>query len=223
MNTNLKVLPFVPKFVEHKIASSETEAITAIMFEYLMAGNGVFIRAKRREFSVCLPVCCEPIKGLPEVKSGIVWHKPKIPNHIWRQILENARTGSDSIQFREDVYVVFWHEASGQWCWKNIGKERQWARTIADDSQAEYSEACIELHTHPDGVIHFSRADDKDESGKFRIFGILIDIHSPRPKIRFRCGVYDYFAQIPAVYISEMPDDFLDLNNVELSIRKGAI
>jgi PRTRC genetic system protein A len=221
MNTNLKVLTFVPKFVEHKIASSDTEAISAVMFEYLMAGNGLFIRAKRREFSVCLPVCREPINGLPSVQSGIVWHKPKIPEFIWREILENARSGSDSIQFREDVYIVFWHEASCQWHWKNIGKERSWARTIADDRFPEYGEACIDLHTHPGGTIHFSPADDRDESGKFRIFGILIDIHSPNPKVRFRCGVYDYFAQIPADFISEMPEGFLDLNKVELSIKKA--
>jgi len=218
---NLKVLSFVPKFVEHKIASSETEAITAIMFEYLLAGNGVFIRAKRREFSVCLPVCRAPVKGLPEAKSGIVWHKPRIPGYIWQQILENARIGSDSIQFREDVFVIFWHELTSQWCWKNIGKDRQWARAIADDSQAEYRDACIELHTHPPGAAHFSSADDRDEQGKFRLFGILIDVHTPNPKIRFRCGVYDYFAQIPADYISEVPEGFLDLNKFEQSIRKS--
>ena len=193
------------------------------MFEYLMAGNGLFIRAKRREFSVCLPVCRAPVKGLPSVQSGIVWHKPKIPGCIWREILQNARADSDFNQFREDVYIVFWHESIGQWCWKNIGKERNRASAIADDTRAEYGEACIELHTHPDGAFHFSRADDKDESGKFRIFGILIDIHSLNPKIRFRCGVYDYFAQIPADYISEMPVDFLDLNTIEQSIKKNAI
>lgn len=218
--SNLKVLPFVPKFVEHKIASHETEAITAAMFEYLLAGNGLFIRAKRREFSVCLPVCREPVKGLPEAKSGVVWHKPRIPGYIWHEILENARLDSDSIQFREDVYTVFWNEATSKWWWKSIGTERGWARTLADDSQKEYGEACIELHTHPDGIIHFSQADDRDESGKFRIFGILVDVHSANPKIRFRCGVYDYFAQIPADYISELPPNFLDLNRFEQSIKR---
>lgn len=220
---NLKVIPFVPKFVEHKIASSETEAITAAMYEYLLAGNGLFIRAKRREFSVCLPVCREPVKGLPDVKSGIVWHKPQIPDFIWTQILENARAGSDSIQFREEVYIVFWNETTSGWDWKNIGQERKWASTIADDSLSEYGNACLELHTHPDGAVHFSRADDRDESGKFRLFGILIDVHSPKPKIRFRCGVYDYFAQIPADYISELPPDFLDLNKFEQSVRPAAL
>ena len=220
MKMNLRVLPFVRKFVEHKIASADSEAITAVMFEYLLAGNGLFIRAKRREFSVCLPVCREPIKGLPEAASGIVWHKPRIPGEIWRQILENARAGCrDSASFREDVYVVFWAEASGEWRWRNIGRERSRASTIADDTLAEYNEAAIELHTHPPGATHFSQSDDLDESGKFRIFGIITDVHTPNPKIRFRCGVYDYFAQIPADYISEMPPGIIDLNKVEQTIR----
>ena len=217
---NLKVLPLDRKFVEHKIASAESESVTAIMFEYLMAGNGLFIRARRREFSVCLPLCREAIKGLPSVTSGIVWHKPKIPSSIWQQILENARWANDFTEFKEDVYVVFWLEAISEWRWKKISKERQRAATIADDTLQEYGEACIELHTHPDGAIHFSLSDDRDESGKFRIFGILTDVHSTLPKIRFRCGVYDYFAQIPADYVSEMPHGILDLNKVEQAIRK---
>ena len=222
MEKSLNRITRLPKFVEHKIASATTDDITAVMFEYILAGNGLFIRAKRREFSVCLPVCRASVKGLPEVKSGIVWHKPRIPGYIWLQILENARQGSDPGYFREDVYVVFWHESQGKWRWKNIGKERGWARALADDSLSEYREACIELHTHPEGVIHFSKSDDRDEKGKFRIFGILIDVHTSNPKIRFRCGVYDYFAQIPAGYISELPESLLDLNKYEQSLKKSA-
>lgn len=201
------------KFVEYKIATSKSEAITAIKFEYLLAAGGLFIRAKRREFSVCLPLCSSlRVKGLPEVASKIVWHKPKIPAFVWREILENARRANDFTEFKEDVFVIFWVEAEGVWKWRKISKERKWAATIADDILPEYAEACIELHTHPEGAYHFSRADDRDETGKFRIFGILINVHSNTPKIRFRSGVYEYFVPIPASYVSEMPAEIVDLN-----------
>ena len=216
---NLNVLPNARKFVGHKISSADAEEVTAVMFEYLMAGNGLFVRAKRREFSVCLSLCRQVVKGLPEAKSGIVWHKTRIPSRIWQEILADARFRNDFSDFKEDVFVVFWHEKSGEWRWKRISRERQRASTIADDSVEEYGEACIELHTHPDGAIHFSRADDEDESGKFRIFGILTDIHSSLPKIRFRCGVYDHFIQIPADFVSEMPPEFVDLNKIDQTIR----
>lgn len=221
MNEKFSSLVTLPKFVEHKIASSETEAVTAVMYEYLMAAGGVFIRAKRREFTACLPLCERKINGLPEVAGGIVWHKPKISSLLWQHILEHARANSNAGgDFREDVYVIFWNKNFGDWSWKAISRERSLASTLAEDRLAEYGEACIELHTHPPGAIHFSGADDRDESGKFRIFGILIDVHAPKPMIRFRCGIYDFFALIPVAYISEMPDELIDLNAVEMRLRK---
>ena len=105
------------------------------------------------------------------------------------------------MEFKEDVYVIYWHKSEGAWRWKNVSRERRWAATIADDSLKEYGEACIELHSHPPGAIHFSRVDDLDESGKFRIFAILVDIHD-NPQIHFRCGIYDKFFQIPAAWVS---------------------
>ena len=82
---NLIKLPALPKFIEHKIASAETESVTAVMYEYLMAAGGVFILAKRREFTACLPLCEKKINSLPEVTSGIIWHKPKISSLLWFQ------------------------------------------------------------------------------------------------------------------------------------------
>ncbi|MCB1025207.1 MAG: hypothetical protein KDB79_12500 [Acidobacteria bacterium] len=185
-----------------------------------MAGNGLFVRAKRREFSVCLSLCRKIVKGLPEVESRIVWHKPRISSSIWQEILADACFRNDFTDFKEDVFVVVWHEEIGEWHWKRISRERQRASTIADDTLEEYTNACIELHTHPEGAIHFSRADNNDEKGKFRIFGILTDIHSNLPKIRFRCGVYDHFIEIPTDFVSEMPPEFVDLNKIEQTIRK---
>lgn len=221
MNGNLGSLITLPKFIEHKIASFDTEAVTAVMYEYLMAAGGVFIRAKRREFTVCLPLCERKINGLPEVQGGIIWHKPKISSRLWQHILEHARANSGAGgDFREDVYVVYWNENVGDWVWKPVSRERSLAATLAEDRFKEYGEACIELHTHPPSAIHFSGADDRDESGKFRIFGILIDVHAPNPMIRFRCGIYDFFAPIPADYVSETPNEFIDLNQVETRLRK---
>lgn len=220
MNEKFNGLIALPKLVQHKIASAETESVTAAMYEYLMAAGGVFVRAKRREFTACLPFCEKKINGLPEVCSGIKWHKPKIPRRLWQEILENARAGSDPKNFKEDFYAIFWNDSRNDWEWAAISRERSLASTIADDKKAEYAAACIELHTHPPGAIHFSAADNRDERGKFRIFGILIDVHSATPKIRFRCGIYDFFASVPASYVSEMPAEIIDLNAVEARLRK---
>lgn len=219
---NLIELPVLPVFVEHKIASAtNTEDVSAVLYEYLLAGNGLFVRAKRCEFAACLPVYERTIRDLPDAKAGIFWRKPEISRSVWQQILSDARFRSDFEEFKEDVYVVFWDEKTAEWRWSAISRERQRASTIADDTREEYGKACLELHTHPPGAFHFSLADDRDEQGKFRIFGILIDIHSATPKIRFRCGIYDFFSQIPADWVGEMPGEIIDLNRVDANLKKA--
>ena len=209
---NLRLLSF-PKFLDHKLASGTSEPITASKLEYLFAGNGVFVRARRREFSVSLPVAACRIQGLPLISGEIVWHKPEIPSRIWLEILENARADSDQGVFREQVYLICWHDELRSWIWRKAGRERGYAFTIADDRLPEYSEACLEVHTHPAGAENFSTADDRDEEGKFRIFGIIVNPAGGIPKIRFRCGVYDHFIEIPGKLVSQLPSCFADLNS----------
>jgi proteasome lid subunit RPN8/RPN11 len=210
----------LPKFVEHKIAENANEPITAALYEYVTAGNGLLLRAERSEFAVSLPLLEHSIRGLPDVATGIFWKKPRIASALWQEILADARARSEAGEFKEDVYVVFWDDLNETWRWKCVSRERRFAATIADDAQAEYGKACLELHTHPPGAIRFSQADDRDESDKFRIFGILIDVHADAPKVRFRCGVYDFFKQIPAAWVGEMPAEFIDLNQIDLKLKE---
>lgn len=215
MPANLIVLP---KLVEHRIAMSENDEIEAALFEYLLAGNGLFVRARRREFSVTLPLCREKVSGLPNASAGIVWNKPKVPSALWRAILHHGQQTQSSASFKEEIYLIYWSDILSQWKCRASGRERSWASTLADDSLAEYTECCIELHTHPPGALSFSVADDRDELGKFRIFAILIDAFG-KPKIRFRCGVYDHLIPIPAAWIGEMPDELADLTEIDALVE----
>jgi hypothetical protein len=210
--------PEIPEFIGHRIkGKSEPENKSAIFYEYIFAGNGVFVRAEREEFIALLPVCGLEIKGLEEEKpAGLVWKKKRIESGLWREILEAARTesGASEMNFREEVFAIFRDEKDKGWSWRRIGRDRRRSAAIADDSLPEYTRAAVEIHTHPPGAYHFSPADDRDESGKFRIFGILTDIHQ-RPKVRFRCGIYNHFVEIPARAVGEMPDGLVDLIEVE--------
>ena len=209
---------FSTEFIGHRIANERWDPIRAVLYEYVLAGNGLILRAQRDEFSVSLPLSHREIKGLPEVFVGIKWHRPRIRADIWEEILLHARLSSGASGFKEDVYLIYWDKPLESWRWRPAGRRRSWASTIADDRLPEYGEACIELHTHPPGALNFSKADDADESGKFRIFGILIDVHD-EPKIRFRCGVYDHLIQIPSSWIGRLPQGIVDLNEIEALLQ----
>lgn len=207
-----------PKLVGHRIAASENDPIDSGLFEYLLAGNGLFVRAKRNEFVVSLPLTVQKVLGLPRASIGISWTKPRIAPSLWQEILSHARKENSSSSFKEEVYLVYWDKVISEWNWKASGREQTWASTVADDSLPEYADSCIELHTHPPGALNFSLADDRDELGKFRIFAILIDVHD-KPKIRFRCGVYEHLVPIPAAWIGEMPDGIIDLNEIDALVE----
>ena len=203
-----------PNLVGHRIAASDNDPIEAALYEYLLAGNGLFLRAKRREFAVTLPLSIQKIAGLPNQTVGIYWTKSRIPASLWCEILRHGQQTHPSSSFKEEVYLIYWDRLLNAWRWRASGRESNWVSTIADDSLPEYAECCIELHTHPPGALNFSSADDRDELGKFRIFAILIDVHD-KPKIRFRCGVYEHLVPIPAAWVGEMPDGIIDLNEID--------
>lgn len=208
-----------PKLVGHRIAASEHDLIDAALYEYLLSGAGLFVRAKRREFAVSLPLSLQKIWGLPNTQIGVSWNRPRIPESLWRGILQHARNKDTSLEFKEEVYLIYWDDLQQGWNWRAAGRNSSSVMTIADDSLHEYAECCIELHTHPPGALNFSRADDRDELGKFRIFAILIDVHD-KPKIRFRCGVYEHLIPIPAGWVGEMPEGIIDLNEIDALVER---
>lgn len=215
MSSNLFALP---KLVGHRIAASENDPIDAALFEYLLAGNGLFVRAKRSEFAVSLPLSRQKVIGLPNTRTGISWKRPRIAASLWHEILSHAQNEHTSSSFKEEVYLIYWNRLREAWQWRASGRKNTWASTVANDTLPEYADCCIELHTHPPGALNFSGADDRDELGKFRIFAILIDVHD-KPKIRFRCGVYEHLVQIPSVWVGEMPQGIIDLNEIDALVE----
>jgi hypothetical protein len=137
---------------------------------------------------------------------------------LWQEVLRHGQQTHTSSNFKEEVYLIYWDGVLSEWQWRASGRESNWASTIADDTLPEYADCCIELHTHPPGALNFSRVDDRDELGKFRIFAILIDVHG-KPKMRFRCGVYDHLVPIPALWVGEMPEGIIDLDEIDTLVE----
>ncbi len=208
-----------PPFIGHRIAKERFDPIEAVLYEYVLAGNGVLLRAQREEFTVSVPLVYKEIKGLPSAFVGIEWHRPRVPRRIWDEICLHARFSNSKERFREELYLIYWDNDRSAWQWSASSRDRTYTSTIADDRRPEYSEACIEVHTHPPGAYQFSSADDRDESGKFRIFGIIADVHN-QPKIRFRCGIYDHLIPIPFSWVGHLPSGVVDLNEVEALLQK---
>lgn len=203
----------IPQLVERKFLFAPDQPITAPLYEIVIAQNGVFKRASRREMNAVIELSAFTVK-IPElaVEKARVELVEMIPANIFEEILAHAQSSTDEANFTENLYAICWNEQRMDYFWKEISRHRSFASTIACDDDPVYQTAVLEIHTHPPHCLQFSGQDDRDESGKFRLFGILVDIHSRNPAIRLRLGIYDSFWEIPIETITDTtPENLTDL------------
>lgn len=203
----------IPQLVERKFLRSTDQPITAPLYEIVIARNGVFKRAKRWEMTASVELSSFSVQ-IPELAVGfaLVQLTEKIPALIFEEILAHAQNSTDAANFTENLYAVCWNEKESNYFWEEISLSRNFGSTLARDDSPAYQNAILEIHTHPPNCRNFSGQDNLDESGKFRLFGILVDIHSAKPLIRLRVGVYDSFWEIPVETVSAtQPENLADL------------
>ena len=112
------------EFIGHRIAKERFETVAAILYEYLLAGNGVLLRAQREEFTVSVPWVFREIKGLPTAFVGIRWQTPNVPSRVWDEICKHARIANSKENFREELYLIHWDRGSESWQRCTSGRDR---------------------------------------------------------------------------------------------------
>ncbi len=203
--------------------------IEASLYEYVLAGNGIFIRGARREFQTqfCIQPC--QVRGLPELETYLEMKTPRVPREIVLNMLNRARAARDAKeQPCEIVFHLEFTEAGSWQCHVPEQTQSPMRAKPSDDSPASsYARACIEVHSHVDAGTtiarcvrseqrikdvpahaRFSSMDDEDETG-FRLYAVLGCI-STTPVIRVRVGLYGYRQDIPANWVFDLPREIGD-------------
>jgi len=200
-------------FVHYLLATAaELPPISAPLYEYVFAGNGVFKRAVRKEMSAMIPVSECTIRGLAPVRLELSTLFGKVPELIVQQILEAACEAA-----RQELEVLFHLSfVDGKWQLEVPLQIQRYASVepIEKGAGSSYERAIIEIHSHHRMAARFSPDDDRDECG-FRIYGVIGNLN-PRsahwPKINFRVGVYGNWWPLSANRIIEMPVELIDCN-----------
>ncbi|PHJ69217.1 hypothetical protein VF14_03575 [Nostoc linckia z18] len=181
-------------------ATDELPPITAQLYEYIFAANGVFIRAKRSFMEAMWPIGECEIRGLAEVEAYLRWEGEQIPFSFLNQMLVDAQSTHN------EVLWYLWQETD--WL---MSKPEQLASPHSVTPvyhslvNTDYEKALVEVHSHGDMRPFFSSQDNADEQG-FRIYAVLGCVRS-RPAISVRIGLAGYFCPIPAYMV------FADFNN----------
>lgn len=181
------------------------------MYEYVVAGNGIFVRARRADLEAMIPVSRSIlVKGLEPV-TPYVRLQSKVPAALVRKAL----LWSVEALPKEVLFWFAFDAANNTW---TICKPKQYqTRTSVkpmDPYDAFGSQALIDLHSHNTMSPFFSSQDNRDETG-FRIYAVIgsIDIHCDiPPAIQVRVGIYGHFWTIPAAQVFNLPVALQDVN-----------
>ena len=184
--------------------------IQAALYEYILAGNGIFIRGARREFQA--QFCIEPceIRGLANLEASLQLNAPHVPREIVTEMLLRACMARDANG--RPCEILFHLELDEARVWHCLvpsqAQETARAKPADDSPSSSYARACIEVHSHVDMCARFSSLDDQDEVG-FRVYAILGCI-STRAVMRVRVGMYGYRCDIPASWAFDLPPEIGD-------------
>ncbi|MCL4488365.1 MAG: hypothetical protein M1570_09585 [Chloroflexi bacterium] len=189
--------------------------IEAGLFEYVLAGSGVFVRGERRELSALLPIASCEIRGLAELEPDVELRVTRVSQEQVQWMLEQDRRAQDSTGRPTEIIFHLSVDDAGIW---NVETPEQLqgparAKPLDDSGASSYARAFVEVHSHVNMSAQFSGTDDGDEIG-FRVYAVLGRIFTA-PEMRVRVGLYGYRWEIPATEIFDLPPEISDANDVE--------
>lgn len=156
------------------------------MYQYVVAANGLFIRAEDSRIEACVMIAPARLHGLAEIEPYARLKVEHVPGVWLWSILRSAITHMPN----EAMYQF---SRSGQ-AWRCLMPAQ--SRTPTAVMFNEDGQSVIDLHSHNSMPAFFSATDDGDEGG-LRFYAVIGRLDA-QPEIRVRAGVYGHHWDVPA-------------------------
>ncbi|MGV0976384.1 MAG: Mov34/MPN/PAD-1 family protein [Azonexus sp.] len=182
-------------------------AIGNVMYQYVVAANGLFIRAEDTRLEALVKIAPVRLVGLVDLVEGANLKIDRVPGVWLRSVLASARR-------RMPLEAMYQFHYSGDqtravthtWrCSSPAQTATPTALRFDDDGLA-----VVDLHSHNSMPAFFSSTDDADEQG-LRFYCVIGRIDTDQPEIRCRVGVYGHFLDVSAETIFDDLGPFVDL------------
>ncbi len=173
--------------VGYLLSSSPGIGSRTSYYDYVFAGNGVFVQAEGNHLSGRATVAEACIRGLPDLHPVLELKHGRIP----APLLDLA-AGIMMAQSEREVYVgIGWRDWSARY--KLYLPEQE-----GTPGRVQYAcgqDIVLDLHSHPGMRARFSGTDDRDEQS-LRLYGVVGWEHGGRSEIALRLGVYGYWCPL---------------------------
>lgn len=174
--------------VEYLIARDGLPPRRGLAYDYVLAGDGLYLVAENRYLDVRVPVAAATVRGLPPIYPAFTLRPGRLPQAIWELIVEEARTQGQSGQ---EVLLAVTHDETAGY---RLARPPQ----VVGPLQVVYqplSDLVLEIHSHHRYAARFSGIDDADEQ-RLCVYGVLGRLDRDRPEVALRVGAYGYFLPV---------------------------
>lgn len=160
------------------------EGEPGLFYNYILAENGLFIRAENPLIKGTLCISPVDIRGLAPLDKQIELTHGKIPRRLYDLALSVLMAGSD----REQYLAVTWEN---QYHLK-IPPQDRYSGSVRYE---RLPSTILDIHSH--GVMRsfFSGTDNDDEQG-LCLYMVVGRLDTLLPEVELRLGVYGYFAPL---------------------------
>lgn len=190
-------------FVDYQFVNSDVlPSMGNKLYQYLVASNGVFVRAWRPGMDALIPVSglAQPVRGLRPLKPYLRIEK-MVPAVMVARMFEKAyRAGRKEILFylrRSDIWTL------------QVPDQNQSGAAVSPVDPFSGGDVILEVHSHHYMRTFFSKTDDQEEQAGFRLYSVIGDF-GRQPSILTRVGIYGHFYNIPSRWVYEFPRGLVD-------------
>lgn len=198
----------IDKLVTYHIHNRDPlPANDALAYQYVLAGNGVFVRAETHFFTALLPVTACTVRGLPPLRPQFQLLVPRIPARLLDAVLADARRARRPDNGLNEALYQFHHHGRAV----QVKKPAQQTTPISvTTAVADAASIICDLHSHGNMRAFFSQTDNADEQGA-RLYAVIGKLDS-EPEMRLRVGVYGYWRPLPLTAVFTKNGPFKDLH-----------
>jgi PRTRC genetic system protein A len=186
--------------VGHLVARDGLPERRGLAYDYVVAGDGVFLATENELLSVRVPVARCAVRGLVPVYPACTLLHGRLPVHLWRDMLRLAR--GVAVLGREVLFTVVHDHAAAQAAGAAAGYRLDVPDQVAGAARVAYrppgpgTRVALELHSHHTLPARFSRTDDADEQ-RLCLYGVIGRLDRPRPEVALRVGAYGHYLPLP--------------------------
>ncbi len=174
--------------VDYLVARTGPPKPTAAAYDYILAGDGVYIGAENDYLAARIPIAHCTVRGLSSLQTAFVLKHGRIPFALWQHIVDVAQAWA---AHEHEVLLTVRHHPQ-------LGYHLVVPRQLTSATEIAYlpaSNVVLEIHSHHAFPAHFSDVDDGDEQ-RLALYGVVGRLGTERPEVALRLGVYGYFMSL---------------------------